>query len=182
MSPPSRGFDLFREAALSLAETHRDIAKLINPRQTQAITYVGSSLSSASDAFSAGPPPGAALDDLPTQGAAGYLCDALGVGFTCLVFAPSRELPAAVAAFAAENRATVTLVRIARGPISDGIATLIDADGAVAGAYDASQGAVYLIRPDGHVAGRWRDPELPILQRALVTACGAPALIAEQLA
>jgi 3-(3-hydroxy-phenyl)propionate hydroxylase len=181
MSPPSRGFDLFREAALSLAEAHRDIAKLVNPRQTQAITYTGSALSSASDAFVAGPPPGAVLDDLPTQGAAGYLCDALGVAFTCLVFAPSREVPAAVAEFAAANPATVKLVRIARGPVSDGVPTLIDADGSVARACDASQGAVYLVRPDGHVAGRWRIPDAPILQRALVTACGSPTPLAEQL-
>jgi 3-(3-hydroxy-phenyl)propionate hydroxylase len=49
MSPPSRGFDLFREAVLSLAEAHRDIANLINPRQTHAVTYEKSRLSSPSD-------------------------------------------------------------------------------------------------------------------------------------
>ncbi|MFS2168378.1 FAD-dependent monooxygenase, partial [Variovorax sp. Varisp62] len=46
MSPPSRGFDLLREAALSLSEKHRGIAQLINPRQTQAVCYVDSPLSS----------------------------------------------------------------------------------------------------------------------------------------
>ena len=39
MSPPSRGFDLLREAALSLAGAHRGIAALINPRQTEAVRY-----------------------------------------------------------------------------------------------------------------------------------------------
>ena len=181
MSPPSRGFDLFREAALSLAEAHRDIAKLVNPRQTQAITYAGSPLSSASDAFAAGPAPGAVIDDLPTQGAARYLCDALGVAFTCLVFAPSREVPAAAAEFAAENPATVKLVRVAGGPVDDSVATLIDRDGSVAMAYGASQGAVYLVRPDGHVAGRWRNPDAHTLRRALLTACASPTHVAEQL-
>jgi len=46
MSPPSRGFDLLREAALSLSGAHRGIANLINPRQTQAVHYADSPLSS----------------------------------------------------------------------------------------------------------------------------------------
>jgi 3-(3-hydroxy-phenyl)propionate hydroxylase len=61
MSPPSRGFDLLREAALSLSEVHRGIAQLINPRQTQAVRYADSALSSGSDALPAGPLPGEAM-------------------------------------------------------------------------------------------------------------------------
>ena len=45
MSPPSRGFDVLREAVLSLAARARDIAELINPRQTAAVAYTASSLS-----------------------------------------------------------------------------------------------------------------------------------------
>jgi len=60
MSPPSRGFDLLREAALSLSEAHRGIAQLINPRQTQAVRYAASPLSSPGDELPAGPLPGEA--------------------------------------------------------------------------------------------------------------------------
>jgi len=45
MSPPHRGFDLMREACLSLAKRHKSIARIINPRQTHAITYHDSPLS-----------------------------------------------------------------------------------------------------------------------------------------
>jgi 3-(3-hydroxy-phenyl)propionate hydroxylase len=158
MSPPSRGFDLFREAALSLAQRHRDIANLINPRQTQAVTYRESALSSTSDLFASGPEPGAPLIDMPLAGGpAKYLIETLGTGFTCLVLAPFDEMPEAVAALTRTDP-SVSVVRVA--------------DPAVARAYDSMDGAVYLVRPDGHVAGRWRRPDLAVLQAALARACG----------
>ena len=44
MSPPSRGFDLLREAALSLAATIAVARPLINPRQTAAVAFPSSPL------------------------------------------------------------------------------------------------------------------------------------------
>jgi 3-(3-hydroxy-phenyl)propionate hydroxylase len=158
MSPPSRGFDLFREAALSLAQEHRDIANLINPRQTQAVPYRQSALSSASDTFAAGPEPGAVLTDMPIGGEAGYLIESLATGFTCFVFAPSGAVPEAVEAFARAAQPAVTVAHVR--------------DERVARAYDAVDGAVYLVRPDGHIAGRWRHPDAKSLQAALARACG----------
>jgi 3-(3-hydroxy-phenyl)propionate hydroxylase len=170
MSPPSRGFDLFREAALSLAEEHRDVANLINPRQTQAITYTGSRLSSAGDDFAAGPEPGAVLADGPVQGAVAFLTEALAPGFTCLVFgSKGRDVVGAFANAALGRVQTVHIDRYA----TDG---LIDADGSLAHAYDAQDGAVVLVRPDGHVAGRWRRPDLATLQQALARARGGAAI------
>ena len=84
MSPPSRGFDLLREAALSLAGAHRDIANLINPRQTAAVRYADSALSSPSDdlASRTGARRGAAR---AAAGRRSHLTDALGRGFTVLL-------------------------------------------------------------------------------------------------
>jgi 3-(3-hydroxy-phenyl)propionate hydroxylase len=162
MSPPSRGFDLFREAALSLAQEHRDIANLINPRQTQAVTYRDSALSSKSDVFAGGPEPGAVLVDLPlADGPARFLIDSLGTGFTCLVFSRSGAVLDTLEAFAGSADPPVKVVQVA--------------DPRVAAAYDATEGAVYLVRPDGHVAGRWRRPDRATLQSALARACGQAA-------
>ena len=84
MSPPSRGFDLLREAALSLAGAHRGIANLINPRQTQAVGYADSMLSSPGDELAQGPRPGEAL---PEQALAdgSHLTDRVGAAFTVLL-------------------------------------------------------------------------------------------------
>ena len=159
MSPPSRGFDLFREAVLSLAQEHRDIANVINPRQTQAIAYLDSALSSPSDAFACGPEPGAALLDVPLAGGpAQYLVETLGPRFTCFVFGNSGTAPPDVETFARSADRDVKVVRVA--------------DASALRAYDAAQGAVVLVRPDGHVAGRWRRPSEATLRTALARAGG----------
>ena len=171
MSPPSRGFDLMREAALSLAERHRDIANLVNPRQTAAIDYVDSALSSPSDDCAAGPVPGAPLREHPLG--SGHLTDALGRGFTLFLFAAAGEVSAPIRAFIADAKPAVTLRRIA--PRADGDDVLVDAGGALAAAYGARSGSVYLVRPDGHVAGRWHAPDTQTLREALARACGRSA-------
>ena len=64
MSPPSRGFDVLREAVLSLAAGERGIAELINPRQTAAVSYAASPLSTPdAHAWRSGPVPGEVLPE-----------------------------------------------------------------------------------------------------------------------
>ena len=89
MSPPSRGFDLLREAALSLSQVHRGIAQLINPRQTQAVRYADSALSSEGDALPAGPLPGEVMAEQQLE--QGHLTDWIGPVFTLLVLQPGAE-------------------------------------------------------------------------------------------
>uniref|UniRef100_UPI0022EA4171 FAD-dependent monooxygenase n=1 Tax=Falsiroseomonas oryzae TaxID=2766473 RepID=UPI0022EA4171 len=77
MTPPSNGFALMRDAALSLAVSHDFARPLVNPRQTTAITFPESRLQTPDDArWTAGPVPGATLPNLPLPGG-GHLLDHL---------------------------------------------------------------------------------------------------------
>ena len=47
----------------------------------------------------------------------------------------------------------------------------VDRDGLASQRYDAAPGATYLLRPDGYVAARFRQPSRPVLEAALARAC-----------
>ena len=164
MSPPSRGFDVLREAALSLAAEHRDIAELINPRQTAAVAYAGSPLSTPdADAWSGGPAPGEVLPEVPVAGPLTHVTQAVGPGFVLLHFGapPAADVASGL-------RVVPVLAQAdARWPQA-----LIDTDARLARAFDAPPGSAYLLRPDGHVAARWKRADGPAVRAALQRALG----------
>lgn len=160
MTPPTRGHRLVREAVLSLALTE-DFAKgFANPRQMQPYTYGRSPLTpfACRDAeFAAGPGSGAALANVRLG--EGFLSDHLGDGFTALIFA-GGAVPADVAALVASLAAREPRFRaiVVGGTLKHPCAVPIaDPGGRLASAYDALPGTLYLVRPDLHVAGRWRQ-------------------------
>ena len=157
MSPPSRGFDLLREAALSLSGAHRGIANLINPRQTQAVHYADSPLSSEGEELPAGPRPGEAMPEQLLDGDA-HLTDLIGPTFTVLAF--EAEVDAGQLAQA----------RTCGLPVQLHLLRLTDAARDAFAALGALEGAVYVLRPDGHVAARWRSLADGALARALAQA------------
>lgn len=183
MAPPSRGFSLMREAALTLAHRHADIAQLANPRQTTAIGYPDSPLSAmALDRFTTELVVGDPLPERPVRGPDGitHLTDLVGPHFTVLVFAEGDrdiEPNLAEASKALEDGALpLRIVVVAKSgePQADGQCLRVVDDAAT------ETGAVHLIRPDGHVAGQWRSPSGATLREALAQAAHAHTISGEQ--
>ena len=92
----------------------------------------------------------------------GYLTALFGNCFVALYFSGDATLPACLGPIAAARRsgaARLRLVRVtARGAgTADDAATVVDEIGQAFERYDAREGTLYLIRPDGYVMGRWRD-------------------------
>jgi 3-(3-hydroxy-phenyl)propionate hydroxylase len=67
-----------------------------------------------------------------------------------------------------------TLLIVAPSPLNiPGMNVIVDTQGLVAKRYDAQPGTTYLLRPDQHVAARWRALDAAKLQTALARAIGA---------
>lgn len=167
MSPPSRGFDLMREASLSLALNNPGIAQLVNPRQTRAIAYQQSALSTAdTHLFNSGPKPGEVYQEHPVA-RGGFLGEVLDTGFTLLYFCDDE--PGDVRYWAKE--VGIKLVCLSKGAAC-GPNTVHDDLGKIAQMYGASNGSAYLVRPDGHIAARWKQLHFEPLKQALERAQG----------
>jgi 3-(3-hydroxy-phenyl)propionate hydroxylase len=181
MTPPTRGFELVRDAALQLAVTETFTKPLVNPRQSMPYDYVDSPLTTrdADDAaFDGGPRPGAPLANvrLALSDADGaFLLDHLGTDFTLLAFGSDAQAARGLlAALPALHRDRVRILLVGGAGTGDASTTSIDdADGRVTSRYGARAGAAYLARPDGHVAARWMRPTPALVAAALLRACGA---------
>ena len=178
MTPPTTGHRLLRDAALSLAVNHEFTRPLINPRQSQPYTYAESVLTGFPERdreFARGPRAGAPL--VNARIAAGdYLLDHLGHEFTGLYFTDSAGIPAGARAFIAELEAgpyPVSILYLCRDEVPAGQAGWVhDRGGRLASAHGATAGSFYLVRPDRHVAARWRSMVPAEVRRALRKALG----------
>jgi 3-(3-hydroxy-phenyl)propionate hydroxylase len=176
MTPPTRGWALAREAALSLALAHPFARQLADPRQMQPYAYLDSPLTRfpENDAeFTAGLASGsfAANVRLPDGF---FLLDHAGPGFTGLLFCerePSADQLRLIEALRRCDPQFRPLVVARSGGGSDGV-HLVDPDGAIGRLYDAVPGTLYLLRPDLHVAARWRRPPAQEPLKALEACLG----------
>jgi 3-(3-hydroxy-phenyl)propionate hydroxylase len=173
MTPPTRGYRLLQTAALSLAVHEHATRPLINPRQSRPYSYIDSPLTTRTadeDAFNAGPVAGAPLVNRRLDDGL-FLLDLLGPGFSGLYFTDSGLIPGSLRAFFEE----LALVGEAFRPIvitraAHEQAELVSPD--TFAPYGAADGTFYLVRPDRHVAARWKHVEPDAIRRALLRTLG----------
>ncbi len=154
MTPPTRGWQIMRDAALSLALSHDFAGQLANPRQMKPYVYTdGLAICSDAGDFVSGPVVGRVAPDVKLD--SGFLSDQLSRGFTALCF--DRAMAADLEAEAGEDTGLTVLTQ--------------PGDGRTAEAYGADATSVYLVRPDRHIAARWRcasAPEVLTAYRAII--------------
>jgi len=174
MTPPTHGFQLLRDAVLSLSLTQAFVRPLYHWRTSRPHEYTHSILNSQGDdnaLFKAGPAHGAPPHNV-RLGADDFLLDHLGGGFDLLYFTEAAAVPEPLQKVVAEARAKgVPLNLIAIGaaqPVNGADRTLPDTDGHCRQRYGVpASGGAYLLRPDQHVCARWLTLDATRLQAAL---------------
>jgi 3-(3-hydroxy-phenyl)propionate hydroxylase len=160
MTPPTRGWRLAREAALSLSLKHEFPRGLANPRQMQPYTYSGSPLTPYAGReaeFTGGPVCGSVAPNA-RLGDGSYLLDRAGNGMTAILFCvgrPDAEQAALLAQLGRIDKRFVSIV-VSSGTTASAANTIADGGGEIARLFAAVPGTLYLLRPDLHIAGRWK--------------------------
>ncbi|KAF0166909.1 MAG: 3-(3-hydroxy-phenyl)propionate hydroxylase [Rhodocyclaceae bacterium] len=199
ITPKSKASRTFRNAVLGLAKDHAFGRALVNSGRLSVPAFLTtSSLNTpdcAGDTFAGRMVPGAPMDDAPIieNCDAGWLLNKVGKEFVLLCFVddPKSLDPAVLAVSSAPSArdtapgsaggitfADIPLrtVVVSRKPgtVGGGIPTLEDPRGIAAQRYDAKPGTVYLLRPDQHVAARWRSLDAAKVKAAVARAtCNA---------
>ncbi len=159
ITPKSEVSRIFRDAVLDLAERHEFARPLVNSgRLSVPCVHDGSPLSTP-DALEGGPArsrPGAPCPDAPLD--EGFLLERLGSRFTLLAI--GADVPEQI------DEGGVAAVRLALDAASD-------PTGAVRERYlGEAPSAVYLVRPDQHVAARWPAFDEAAVRAAIRRATG----------
>jgi 3-(3-hydroxy-phenyl)propionate hydroxylase len=164
ISPKSRVSLRYRNAVLQLASTEPFARPLINSGRLSTPTpYQHSPLNTADEEpFAGAMKPGTNCADAPLrhQGRDTWLLDVLNTlhgpsgGFTLLAFGPRPALESV-----ADAGVSARVLNVG-GDVED-------AEGLLAQRYDGRSGTVYLIRPDQHVAARWRAFDVGKIRAAL---------------
>ncbi len=149
--PKSKASETYREAVLGLARQCAFAQPMVNSgRQSVPCIYGESSLNGPDDdRLPAALRPGAPALDVPL--AEKWLIDLLGNKFILLTLNIAFPHPMA------KSEIAIKSIHIRTGPSSE-ISKQYLGD---------SKQAVYLIRPDHHIAARWRDYDVSTIQEAL---------------
>ncbi|WP_367065447.1 FAD-dependent oxidoreductase [Oryzisolibacter sp. LB2S] len=180
ITPKSKTSKAFRNAVLELAQDYPFARALVNSGRLSVPTWlVESPLNTPdADAFAGNMIPGAPMDDAPVQGGRGsWLLAGMDSQFQLLYYVEDAgSLDAAtvqsLAALADAPIPVLATVVAARGQAPAPLPTLIDAQEAIRSRYDMQHGTCYLLRPDQHVAARWRQLDAAQVRAAVARATG----------
>ena len=184
MSPKSHAARVLRNAVLGLAAEWPmgralvDSGRLSVPALLQASPWLTPDADSGWQGWMQA---GAPLDDAPvsTAGVSGWLLRATGHGFVLLHFGVADAAAAAVlhglSLGALPLRPLLVLAADEAEATLRGLPAVVDSAGLAARRCDTRPGSVVLLRPDQHVAARWRTLDAAAVRAALARACGHTA-------
>jgi 3-(3-hydroxy-phenyl)propionate hydroxylase len=181
MTPKTPVERQLRDAVLTLAREFPFARALVNAgRLSRPCSYEGLRTVPADDRSMAGPPPGAPCLDAPVtcrNASKQWLLELLDGGFSILTFL--RDATDVGRRKAELNQAGIELPLWGILPVDAQVCgtetspdTLIDVDGLLHERYGGAPGVTYLIRPDQHVAARFRSFDVNALAAAHSNAVG----------
>lgn len=172
ITPKSSASRQMRDAVLALSQQHAFARRLVNSgRLSTPTAHRANALATPDrDSFACALAPGAPAADAPVRvaGRAASLLDQLGGRFDLLLFDATEGR---VGAFESEFGSDLRVARTASAG-KQGTRVFEDIERLATRRYDAEAGAVYLLRPDHHVAARWRAPSIGDVRSALKRAQG----------
>jgi 3-(3-hydroxy-phenyl)propionate hydroxylase len=178
ITPKSDASRAFRDATLELARDCPFARRLVNSgRLSVATAYPTSPLNTRDcDAFVGGLPPGAPAIDAPllSGGQPRWFLELCDGRFLLLLFSDAGvKSQSGTNSVPVLTECKVPLQMACIAPAAAGVVdSLEDAEGLLAKRYDGKPGTVYLFRPDGHVAARWRSFDQKRILAALDRALG----------
>lgn len=178
ITPKSRMSLVFRNAVLTLARDYPFARALVNSGRLSVPSWLENSRLNTPEtaSFLGDMMPGMPADDCPMRAQVDnfWLLDKLGNHFQLLVYvedpAKVSQASALQSFMSGEIPIEVILVTPRGGRSPDGLRVFEDYTGRFAERYDAHPGTTYLLRPDQHVAARWRKFDPAAVRTALARA------------
>lgn len=189
ITPKSRVSKMFRNAVLDLAERHNFARSLVNSGRLSVPSFLTQSVLNTpdEDSFTGRMVPGAPMDDAPVINAAGnhdWLLGHTGNTFAVLYYLNnltdlSDKQRDQLRRALQELFIPVNIVFVARDTqdARDALKLckehcVLDSNNRIAERYDMKPHTLYLVRPDQHIAARWRELHMQKLLQALQKASG----------
>jgi 3-(3-hydroxy-phenyl)propionate hydroxylase len=185
IAPADAASRAFRDAVLSLAPEYGFARRMVNSGRLATPCVYGERLNTPDhERFFGGLKPGAPASDAPVavNGAAGWFLRQTGNRFYGMYFTDGDMPAAAIAELDRLYTGAIPVVPLIVAPpggvrkrLPAGWCVVEDLRGLLQQRFDGMPGSFYLLRPDQHVAARWRRFDPALARIALARATGTPS-------